>query len=104
MILLLRTSSQPVYNRVSIFAYSTQGEHACGALLDTSGASNALRVLHGGAFVGYVHDIDALMTDAGADIAGDAFLLVREDAKLAKSGIDVHKGCEWAGKAAPDTS
>ena len=41
----------------------SEGENARGTLLQTRGTAYALRILHRQAFVGEVHDVDALMAD-----------------------------------------
>ena len=78
-------------------------QNPCWTLLNASGAANALRILHGFAFVGEVHDVDTLMANGGADVTRDALIFVRKDAELAKGSlVNVHEGGERAAEAAPN--
>src|ERR1700693_2905263 len=54
-------------------AVISERKHAGRALLHASRAANALRILHGQAFISEIHDVDPLMTDRSADVAGNAF-------------------------------
>lgn len=71
---------------------ASEGEYSSRAALDAGGASNAFGILHRDSFVGEVHDVDALVADGGADVAGDAFAFVREDPELREARVDVHEG------------
>ncbi len=44
-----------------------------------------------GALVGEVHHVDALVADAGADVARDALLLLGQDAEAREARVDVHQ-------------
>src|SRR5262249_22079522 len=48
-----------------------------------------------------VHDVDALMADARADVARDALLLLRQNAEAAEPRVHVHERRERAREAAP---
>ena len=85
-------------------AEASEVEHSSRALLNAGGATNTFGILHGLAFVGKVHDVNALVAHRGADITGDTFFLVGKDTELSEAGIDVHQGCQWAGEAAPDSA
>ena len=83
---------------------AAEGERPRRAGLDAGGAAHALGVLHRQALVGEVHDVDALVADRRADVAGDALLLVGEDAEPREARVDVHERRERAGEAAPDAA
>ena len=70
---------------------SAKLEDTGGALFYAGGAADALGIFHGEPFVGKVHDIDALMAHAGADVAGDAFFLLRENSILREARINMHQ-------------
>ena len=83
---------------------TTKIENAGRAGLNAGGAANAFGIFHGFAFVGEGHDVDALVADAGADVAGDAFILIRENSKAGEAGVDVHQRGERTGEPAPDSA
>ena len=75
----------------AIFAEASEAEDAGGALLHAGGAAEAFGVFHGHAFVGEVHHVDALMTNAGADVAGDALFLFGKNPIAREARVDVHE-------------
>src|SRR5437588_11710259 len=79
-----------------------EGQNASGTLLDAGGATDALRILHWQTFVREVHDVDALVADRGADVAGNAFRFLREDPEAREARVDVHEGRERTKEPAPD--
>ena len=79
-----------------------KSEDSSRALLNTSRTTHTFWIFHRQTFIGEVHDIDSLMADGGADIARDTLMLVGKDPVTREPGIDVHQGCEGAGKATPD--
>ena len=56
-------------------------EDSGGTALHARRTSHALRIRHRQSLVREVHDVDALVAHGGADIAGDAFFLVGQDAE-----------------------
>src|ERR1700686_691700 len=79
-----------------------EGEDASWTLLDAGGATHAFGVLHGQTFVREVHDVDALVADRGADVAGNAFRFLRENPEPREARVDVHEGRERTKEPAPD--
>lgn len=69
---------------------AAKGEHAGRAALHAGRAADAFGVAHAEALVGEVHDVDALVADRRADVAGDALFLVRENSEAREAGVDVH--------------
>src|SRR5450432_96466 len=93
-----------VEQRVPGRVVTTKTQHTGRALLHAGRASHAFRVLHGQALVREAHDVDALVTNARANIARDAFLFLGEDAEFSETRIDVHQRGQRAGEAAPDAA
>jgi hypothetical protein len=81
-----------------------EGEDASRTLLDAGGATDALGVLHRQTFVREVHDVDALVADRGADVAGNAFRFLGENPEAREARVDVHEGRERTEEPAPDTT
>ena len=92
---------EAVEDRDAIVAEASEAEDAGGALLHAGRAADAFGVFHGHAFVGEVHHVDALMADAGADVAGDALFLFRKNPVAREARVDVHERGERAREAAP---
>ena len=82
----------------------SETQYAGWAGLNAGGAANAFRIFHGQPLVGEIHDVDPLMADRGADIAGDTFFLVGKNAKAGKSGVYMHQRGQGTGEATPDTA
>ena len=86
-------------------AETSEVENSGGALLNAGGAADALWIFHGLAFVGKVHDVDALVADRGADVTGDTLVFICEDAEFTEgTSVNLHESGERAGKAAPDAA
>src|SRR5437016_4315804 len=81
-----------------------EGKNASRTLLDAGGATDAFRVLHRQAFVREVHDVDALVADRGADVAGNAFRLLWKNPEAREARVDVHEGRERTKEPAPDAA
>src|SRR5437588_11403142 len=79
-----------------------EGQNASGTLLDAGGATDTLGILHRQTFVREVHDVDALVADRGADVAGNAFRFLRENPEAGKASVDMHEGRERTKEPAPD--
>jgi hypothetical protein len=99
-----RGGFQSIRNYASFPIITAESENSSRTLLDACRTTNALRICHRQTLVGKIHDVDSLMTDRSADIAGNAFHLLREDAKSRESCIDVHQGSERTCKATPNPS
>src|SRR5205814_9808721 len=80
----------------------SEGEDAGRTLLDAGGAAHAFGVLHRETFVREVHDVDALVADRGANVAGNAFRFLRENPEAREARVDVHEGRERTKEPAPD--
>ena len=79
-------------------------QYSSWAGLDAGGAANAFRVFHGQPLIGEIHDVDPLMANRGADIAGNTFFLVGKNAKARESGVNMHQCRQRTGKSTPDAS
>ena len=82
----------------------SEGEDAGGTLLHARGTAHALRILHGQAFVREVHDVDALMADRSANVAGNAFRFFGENPKAREARINMHERGERTKETAPDAA
>src|SRR5438067_7002185 len=82
----------------------SEGEDAGRTLLDAGGTAHAFGILHRQAFVREVHDVDALVADRGADVAGNAFRFLRENPEAGEASVDVHEGRERTEEPAPDAA
>ena len=80
----------------------SEGEDAGRTLLDAGGATDAFGILHRQTFVREVHDVDALVADRGANVAGNAFRFLRENPEAGEARVDVHEGRERTKEPAPD--
>ena len=79
-----------------------EGQHAGGTLLDAGGAAHAFGVLHRQTLVREVHDVDPLMANRGADVAGNAFRFFGKNPETRETRIDVHEGGQRTKEPAPD--
>src|SRR2546421_12694964 len=79
-----------------------KSKYARGTLLDASGTTDAFWILHRQTFVGEVHDVDPLMADRSANVAGNAFRFLGENPKARKACIDMHERGERTKETAPD--
>src|ERR1051325_2145840 len=90
--------------RLTSFVQPAEIQHAGGTHLNASRATDTFRILHRQTFVRKIHDIDALMTNGSANIAGNALFLIRKNPEARESRIDVHQRRERTSKTAPDAS
>ena len=91
-------------HRDPIFSQLPKPENIRGAIVDAGTTTNTLWVGHGEPLTSKGHDVDALMTLGGANVAGDTAGFVGEDPKAGKSGIDIHESGKRANEAAPCSS
>src|SRR5437588_11396943 len=80
----------------------SEGKDAGRTLLDAGGTAHAFGILHRQTFVREVHDVDALVADRGADVAGNAFRFLRENPEAGEASVDMHEGRERTKERAPD--
>src|SRR5205085_11510158 len=81
-----------------------EGEDASRTLLDAGGAADAFGILHRETFVRKVHDVDALVADRGANVAGNAFRFLWKNPEAGEARVDVHEGRERTKESAPDAA
>ena len=91
-------------HRDSIFPQLSKPENIRGAIVNTGTTTNTLGVGHGKPLASKGHDVDALMTLGGANVAGDTAGFVGEDPEAGKSGVDIHESGKRANEAAPGSS
>ena len=82
----------------------SKGKHPGWTLLNTRRTADAFRIFHWQTFIREVHDIDPLVTNGSADIAGNTFRFLGENSKAREACIDMHEGSEWTKETAPNPS
>ena len=92
------------FHRDSIIPQLSKPENIRGAIVNTGTTTNALGVGHGKPLASKGHDVDALMTLGGANVARDTAGFVGEDPKAGKSGINIHESGKRTNETAPGSS
>ena len=91
-------------HRDPIFPQFSKSKDIRGTIVDAGATTNTLGICHGEPLTSKGHDVDALMTLGGANVARDTAGFVGEDPKAGKSGIDIHEGGKRTNEAAPGSA
>ena len=97
-------SSHPIKNRLAVLSNSSEAKRSGGAHLNTSRAANAFWIFHSESLIGKVHDIDSLVTNRGANVAGNTLRFFRENPEAREACVDVHESGQRTKEPAPDAS
>src|SRR5262249_11868988 len=95
---------EDVVNGLALPREATERESTRRAALHARRASHTLGILHRQPLVREAHDVNALVADGRAYVAGDALGFFREDAESRETSVDVHESRERASEATPDAA